>query len=84
MMNKAPEQSRWGGKRPSASFEPLQGGSAPLPAQASTPLQRFGPAALVPAPDERGHDGWELRAPPDTSLQASSADMNGTSLGSDR
>ena len=44
-------------KATSASFEPLQGGGAPLPAQASTPLQRFGPAALVPAPDERGHDG---------------------------
>ena len=44
-------------KATSASFEPLQGGSAPLPAQASTPLQRFGPAPWSPAPDERGHDG---------------------------
>src|SRR5579863_7787952 len=35
-------------KATSAFFEPLQGGSAPLPAQASMPLQRFGPAALVP------------------------------------
>ena len=53
-----------------ASFEPLQGDSVPLPALASTPLQRFGPVALAPARDEQGHYGWELRAPPDTSLQA--------------
>jgi hypothetical protein len=53
-----------------ASFEPLQGDSAPRRALASMPPTRFGPVALAPAPDEQGHDGCELRAPPDTSLQA--------------
>jgi len=53
-----------------ASFEPLQGDSAPRRAPASMPPTRFGPVALAPPPDEQGHDGWELRAPPDTSLQA--------------
>ena len=63
-----------------ASFERLQGDSAPLLALASTPLQRFGPVALAPAPVEQGHDGRELRAPPDTSLQAAIGLSKGAAL----
>ena len=69
-----------------ASFEPLQGDSAPRRGYGfNAAAQDLDLSPWPQPPDEQGHDGWELRAPPDTSLQAADRPKTkGASLGSDR